>query len=165
MICTTWSFFRKVTCTVKNLVGVTWNALLTVVSLLNMDASPYLIKKHFLPIAWKESVNLVQPLQLWTNNCEILNIEGIVLLFITIGDLRVRALLVIFEILVVDILLRTSSTDQYIRSIFWTERKVMFWRSGSMVTISTKESINSIYTDITVFNEITEPLNYASKED
>lgn len=73
--------FHKATYRVNIFIGVTPSTLLSVASLHHMGASPNLTNKDFLPLAWKESVQLIKSLQLQTPNLKVVNKEGLVSLF------------------------------------------------------------------------------------
>lgn len=80
-----------------------------------------------------------------------MSVEGVVPLFVHIGDLRVWAWFGIVEMLVVDALLGTSFIDQYIHGIFPTERKFVPWSSKPMeIILSAISSINANSTVIEV---------------
>lgn len=60
-----------------------------------------------------------------TANREVMNMEGVVSLLTSIGELHVHAWLGIFENLVVDIFLGASIIDQCICGIFLTPGKIV----------------------------------------
>lgn len=59
-------------------------------SLLNTGGGPNVINKVFLPPFWKGSLNSINPLHLETANCEVVDVEGMVPLFIGIGHICIR---------------------------------------------------------------------------
>lgn len=145
------SFFQKVTYGVKLSIVVTLNALQTVASLLDTGTGPNLINKELLPPVWKESVKPIQSPQLRTVNRKVDSTEGIVPLFISIGDLLVRAWFRIVGNPTVDVLLEKSFINRCIRSIFPIKRNVDPWHSRPVANISTKSANILIWADNTVF--------------
>lgn len=85
------SCFRRATYRVNILIGVTSNSLLIGTNLLSTGVGPNVVNKDLLPPAWREPVKTIQSPQLRTATCIAVDKEGIVSLFIIIGDLRVRA--------------------------------------------------------------------------
>lgn len=100
-------FLCKPNYRVRILNGVTSTVILSA-SLLDTDADQNFVNKDFAAPAWKESINPINELQLRTVDCKVMNVEGIVPMFIRIGDLRVLARFVIFENLALDVLIGTS---------------------------------------------------------
>lgn len=66
-----------------------------------------MVVKDFLPPVLEESVKLIKELQLRTIIRKVVNVEGIVPLFICIGDLHVHNRFGTVKYLAVSILLRT----------------------------------------------------------
>lgn len=88
-----------------------------------------------------------------------MNVEGRHPLFVRTGYLRVRAWFGIFENLAVDVLLGALFIDQCKWRKFPTEQKLVPWHSRPVEIISMKNSNNSVYADIAVFNENTKPID------
>lgn len=63
-------------------------------------------------------------------------LDGTILLFVKIGELRVRVWFGIVKNLAVDILLGTSFIDRYIQGIFLSERKILPWHSQPVPILS-----------------------------
>lgn len=123
------SFIRKPTCRVKISVAVSSNALLTVTGLLDTGAGLNLSNRGFQLQAWEDTIKSIRTLHLRISNSKFVNVEGIVPLFIQIGDLLVRTWFGTVASLSVDVLIRTSFIYQCIRWIFPTERKLVPWQS------------------------------------
>lgn len=121
------SLFGKATYYVKISIGVIANALMKVKSLLDTGASPNLIKKDFLPQAWKDSMNSIKSRQLRTVKRKVVHIDGIVTLLICMDSLHVCAWIGTGENLVVNVLLGTQFIDLCIRRILHTDRKIILW--------------------------------------
>lgn len=87
----------------------------------------------------------------WQNH-EILNIERIVLLCIRFGHVRERSRVEVFENLAIDVLLKTSLTNQSISGIFSRKQKIVQWLLQPVATINTEMVINSMNAGSTVLN-------------
>lgn len=134
-------------------------------NLLDTGAGPNYINEDFLPLVCKEFDKSIERRQVQTGICKVVNDEVIVPLFVRIRDLHVRTWLGIVESLPVDVLLGTDFFNGCMRHIFTTEQKVVLCHLRPVATISTKNSINYIYAETTVFNENTKLGNDAvSKE-
>lgn len=146
------SFFCKPIYRVKTPIGFTLNALLTLESSQDTGASPNIIDKVFLTPAWEESVKEMESPQRQKTNRIVGNKEGLGPCFIILGDLHVCVWFRIVQNHAVDLLIGVSFIDQVIRRIFFTDQKILPWRSRPVAIISTKRAINSINTYNTVFN-------------
>lgn len=67
-----------------------WNDMLTTACILKSGARLGQINKYFLPPGWKCSLNWSKRCNLQTKSREVVDIEGIVFLFIGIGDICAR---------------------------------------------------------------------------
>lgn len=159
------SYFCRAPYLVKVLISVTSNALLTMASLLDTGTGSNFIIKTFLLLAWKESVESTQSLQLLTASRKVVYEEGIVPLLIFSGDLPVRAGFQIVKSPAVDELLGTWFIDRSIPNIFPAEQNFVLWSSRPVPIIFTKKTVNSIYAYIIVFNDNTNPLGDAVSEE
>lgn len=137
------SFFRKPTYRVRISVGVTSQSMMTVASLFDTGAGPNLVNKSFIPRNWHRYVEPIEQPQLRTATREHVNVEGVIPMFVRIGDLRVRAWFGVVENLAVDILVGTSFIDRCIRGIFPTERKIVPWHSRPVSILTSSSNISS----------------------
>lgn len=102
------SVFCKATFSLKISVGVSSSTLLTVARLPILGATPNLVNKFFVLQAWKDSIKPIELVQQRKANRKVVNIEGIVALFIGMGNLHVRPWVGRVGNVAVDIVLRTS---------------------------------------------------------
>lgn len=148
------SYLRKPTYRIKISMIATSRIILAVASLLDSGADLNLIYNDFLPPVWKQSIKSIKSTQLRTTNHEIVNLEGIVALFICICNLRRGAWFGTVENLTVDVLLGTPFIDQCLRRIFHTNCKIGPCPLKPVAIISTKTTIKSFVADDTVFNRM-----------
>lgn len=73
---------------------------------------------------------------LCTATKEPILLDGTILLFVNIGELRMRVWFGIVEILAVDILLGTSFIERYIRGLFPSDTEVLPWHSPLVQILS-----------------------------
>lgn len=109
------SFFRKLTYLVRITVGITSQAMMTVTRLLDSGSGPNLVSKSFLLHKSQKYVRPVKQPQLRTTNCEPVNLEGTVRMFVHIGNLHARVSFEVVENLAVDLLLGPSFIDRCIQ--------------------------------------------------
>lgn len=69
----------------------TSDATLTVASLVDTSASSNFVNKDFLPPIWGESMETMKLPPLFIANCRVVSVEGVVHLFVRMGDLRICA--------------------------------------------------------------------------
>lgn len=100
-----------------------------------MGTSPKLTFEDYRPPAWKEPVVPIQSTQLRKADGKVLNIEDMVQLFISNGNLRILIWFGIVENLGVGVLLGTSFIERCIYSIFLNEQKVVIWHSSTVEII------------------------------
>lgn len=85
------SFFCKLTYSVRILIGITSNSQLTLACLLDTGARASLVQMVFLPGTLEESIEMIKPPLLRTENHEVFNFKVIVSLFVRSSYLRVCA--------------------------------------------------------------------------
>lgn len=78
--------------------------------------------------------------RLRTATKEPISLRGKILLFISMNELSVRVLFGIVENLAIEVLLRTSFIDRYIRGNFPSERKVVPWNYSPVPILSRNNS-------------------------
>lgn len=109
----------------QNFVCSTWKATLTVMRLRRYIAGRNIINKDFIPAAWRESINAIKSLQLQMARHEVMDVKGIVSLFICIGDLRLCPLFAIVEDLAFEVFFGTWCISWRICGIFSTDGKAV----------------------------------------
>lgn len=85
--------------------------------------------------------------RLRTANGKVVSVEGIMHLYVRMGDLRVRSWFGVVENLVIDVLLGTSFMYRCIRRIFPSEQKIVSLHSRPLANISTQRIVNTITAD------------------
>lgn len=159
------ALFCNPTYRIKISICITSNGLLAVASLLDTDTSPSSIEMDILPPGWKESVRSIKSQQSQTGKSVVVNIEGLLLLFIRIGDLCVRAWFVIFKNLAVDVLFVSSFIDTCVCGIFPPEYKSVPCLLRPVAVISTKAAISLIKANDRVFQLNINTNDHAPSED
>lgn len=141
------SFFCNATYRIQTSVSISSKSMLTVARLVLTGISPNLVNKNFLPLVWRKSVKTIRSPPLHTLNCEVVSVDGIVPLFVHLGDLRVCTWFGVVDNLAVNLLLGTSFIDPCIGEIFPTERKVVPRHSRPVAITSTQKKVNKITAD------------------
>lgn len=113
-------FFRNPTHCIQKSIGVTSSTLLTPARSLNTGTCPGLVK-NVVPLPWNGSVDLRPTIS--NSKPRKLKLHGLKPLILRIGNLCVRAWIVIVEILAADLLLDIACTDSCIRAIFHVNKK------------------------------------------
>lgn len=125
------------------------NTLLTVASSLYTGGAKNVARIEFFHWGWKVCIKPIKSLTWQRSKCKVTNVEA-VSLTVGSGGRSVCTVFVIVENLAVDLLLGTWCFDWCIHEIFVAERKVVHCHLRAVITISTKTTVKSIYSDNTV---------------
>lgn len=124
------TFLPKSTYKIAIELGVNAQQLKPHTCLLDTGAGLIVVSKAFLKSEWLPCIMKQQFPRLRTATKKPISLDGIILLFIRIGDFSVREWFGIVGNLALDILLGTSFIYRHIRGVFSSERKVVPWNSS-----------------------------------
>lgn len=99
--------------------------MLPTVGILDTGAGPNLVDSQLLPLSWSSKVKPVADPGLTAAGKQTITVEGVILLHVQLGDLRVRVWFGVVKNLAVSVLLGTSFIDRFVTGIFPPERKVV----------------------------------------
>jgi len=119
------SLFKKRNYKIGISVGVQASITHPVTCVLDTGAGPNLINKDFLPPSWTDKIRPAQDPGLIAATRQAVSIEGVILLHVRVGELRVRVWFGVVSKLAVPALLGTSFIDSFIRAILPLDRKIL----------------------------------------
>lgn len=70
--------------------------------------------------------------QLFDANHRLIDVVGVVLLFVQVGNCRVKAELIVCQILALPILIGTDFTNKYVYAIYYMEDKLTMKKSDTV---------------------------------
>lgn len=119
----------------------------------NSGAGPSLVSKDFLLRGWMQFIKPIRFPPLRTGTCQVVKIDGILTVFVRIGDSRIRTWFEKVEVFNAYVLFWTFFKGWCILQMSKDKREVVPWLLSPVVIIATKAVIDLIYTDVNLLGD------------